>query len=89
MKEITRVPRLADLPEVLTVPEVAQVLRISQSLVRKLINEGDLPGLGLGDRQLVSNELLQRWIGAGRGPRSLGTEAAPVRKGKRKEGRKS
>lgn len=42
--------RLADLPEVLTVEEVSEALRISVRQVHVLIREGDIPAFRLGPR---------------------------------------
>lgn len=47
-------------PLFLDVPEVAQVLRVSEWTVRKLIREGALPAVaGLGDRKVVPYAALE------------------------------
>ena len=48
--------------EFLTIPEVAEVLRISRNLVYQLVAEGVLPSVRLGRRRLVPRELLFEWI---------------------------
>lgn len=40
-------------PDIYTVPEAAKVLRVSTWLVYKLIGEGKLPHLRLGERRIV------------------------------------
>ena len=40
-------------PLVYSVAEAAQVLGVSTSLVYRLVNEGELPSVRLGDRRLV------------------------------------
>lgn len=38
--------------ELLTVPEVAAILRLSERKVRRLINDGELKGVQLGERAI-------------------------------------
>ncbi len=38
--------------ELLTVPEVAAMLRLSERKVRRLINDGELKGVQLGERTI-------------------------------------
>ncbi len=38
--------------ELLTVPEVAAILRLSERKVRRLINDGELTGVQLGERTI-------------------------------------
>ena len=46
----------------LTVPETAEVLRISRDLVYELINRGELPAIRLGRKIRVPAFGLKQWI---------------------------
>jgi excisionase family DNA binding protein len=55
------------LPEILTIREVAQMLRCSKAHVCKIINgqvsgTAQLPAIGLGRRKLVRRATLQQWL---------------------------
>ncbi len=43
-------PRLEDLPELLTYGQVAIQLGVSESKVKRLTYSGDLPAVGVGER---------------------------------------
>jgi len=65
-EDLLRQPLLG-LPEVLTVNEVAQVLRCSKAHICKIINDQvpgtpQLPAITLGRRKLVRRTTLLRWI---------------------------
>jgi excisionase family DNA binding protein len=49
-------------PEVMTLDEVAKYLRMGQSTIYKLVNNGDLPAFKIGGSWRVQRELLQKWI---------------------------
>jgi len=51
-------------PVVLTVPETARLLRVSERHVRTLVARGDLPIIRLGRSVRVSNAELQQWLRA-------------------------
>ncbi len=51
--------------ELLTVPEVAAILRISTQAVYRLIREGRLPAVRLGRGVRVDHGMLRRWIESG------------------------
>ena len=56
-----------ELPEMLTIPEVAQMLRCSKAHVCKIINGQvlgmlKLPVIGLGRRKLVRRATLLQWL---------------------------
>jgi excisionase family DNA binding protein len=58
---------MQELPEVLTVQEVAEILRCSKSHVCKIINgqvagTPPLPSIGLGRRKLVRRATLLQWL---------------------------
>ncbi|MFQ5968122.1 MAG: helix-turn-helix domain-containing protein [Acidimicrobiia bacterium] len=66
-------------PEVLTVPEVAQVLRIGRNAAYQLVREGVIPHVRLGKTIRVPKAALLRYLGLdppeqGNGP---GQGAAP------------
>jgi len=48
----------------LTIQETAQELRVSPSMVRKLIAVDGLPHIRLGSRVIVPREQLERWMAA-------------------------
>lgn len=48
--------------EVLTVPEVAQVMGLSEGLIYQAIREGGLPHRRIGRRIIVPRAALHRWL---------------------------
>ena len=48
----------------LTIAETAEELRVSPSMVRKLIAVDGLPHIRLGSRVIVPREQLERWMAA-------------------------
>ncbi len=57
--------QLSDLPYVLTVPEAAQVLRLSRNGAYAAVQAGDLPAIRVGRRLLVPRALLERMLSVG------------------------
>lgn len=57
-------PRLADLPDMLTVDEAAALFRISRTSAYDAIRAGDLPGVRLGRRLRVPKAALLSLLGA-------------------------
>lgn len=53
---------LDDLPEVLTVRQVADYLRVAENSVYSSIRRGEVPSVRLGRRVLVSKAALGRWL---------------------------
>jgi excisionase family DNA binding protein len=53
---------LSDLPVVLTVDEVARVLRISRGSAFAAVRRGDIPSIRIGRRILVPKETLIAWL---------------------------
>ncbi|MCK9525846.1 MAG: helix-turn-helix domain-containing protein [Limnochordia bacterium] len=49
---------------VLTVPEVAKILRVSPGTVYNAVKRGDLPHINIGKRVIVPRVQLERWLGA-------------------------
>ena len=58
---IEAMPRLKGLPEILTVKEVSEFLRIHPSTVYKLLHMQKLPGFRIGGDWRFSAEALSRW----------------------------
>jgi excisionase family DNA binding protein len=56
------VPR--DAPEVLTLAEVADLLRVDEEAVAGLAEKGELPGRKLGDEWRFTRSAVLRWLGA-------------------------
>ena len=60
-------------PDLLTVAEVATVLRTTREAVYKLVERGQLPGvIRLRKRVLVERESLVQWVHQNRTPSSAG-----------------
>lgn len=55
---------LADLPEILTVEDVADWLHVSPSSVRRAAAQGQLPGVRIGSLWRFHRDTLARTIGA-------------------------
>lgn len=54
---------MPDLPAVLTIPEVAQLLRISRGAAYQLARRGELPGtVKLGRTLRVHRDTVLRWL---------------------------
>ncbi len=56
--------RLADLPELLKVGEVARVLRVSDQTVYAMLREGRIPAMRAGSRYLIPKHRLVAMIEA-------------------------
>jgi excisionase family DNA binding protein len=56
----------------LTVPEVAEELRIGTTLVRQLIKTGELPAKRIGRRVVVAREVVDDYVRPDPDPRSAG-----------------
>jgi excisionase family DNA binding protein len=56
----------AALPEVLTVEEAAQLLRLNPATVRRLIREGQIPHGKVGGKYRLSKARLLAWIAGDR-----------------------
>jgi excisionase family DNA binding protein len=54
--------RLADLPDVLTVPEAARFLRIGRNSVYEAVRRHELPSVRIGRRLLIPKAALQRLL---------------------------
>ncbi len=56
-------PRFDDLPDLLTVPEVATLLRIGRGKAYSLVRQGDLPSLKLGRTLRIPKSAVERLAG--------------------------
>jgi excisionase family DNA binding protein len=56
------VARLADLPDVLTVAEAAQFLRLGRNSVYEAVRRHELPSVRIGRRLLIPKHALQRFL---------------------------
>jgi len=56
----------------LTVPEVAKVLRIGRNLAYELVARGEIPCVRLGRMIRVPRSSLERWLEREAGPAKLG-----------------
>jgi excisionase family DNA binding protein len=70
---------LDELPEILTVPETAEALRIGRNAAYAAVARGELPAIRIGRRVLVPRAQLQQLL-AGRG-RYAETETSPLSAG--------
>jgi len=59
---------LADAPQVLTIREAAQVLRLAENTVYAAIHRGELPARRVGRRLLIPREALERFLADAQGP---------------------
>ncbi|WP_238442568.1 helix-turn-helix domain-containing protein [Desulforamulus reducens] len=49
-------------PPVLTVKEVAELLRVSRSTVYELIKQGELPYFQIGNKKRFQTEQILQWV---------------------------
>jgi excisionase family DNA binding protein len=54
-----------DIPEVLTLPEAAAMLRVDDAALRTMAEAGELPGRAIGDEWRFSQSALLAWLAAG------------------------
>ena len=52
----------ADAPEVLTLAEAAELLRVDEETVAKMAESGELPGRKLGDEWRLTRSAVLRWL---------------------------
>src|SRR2546423_6514519 len=52
----------ADAPEVLTLAEAAELLRVDEETVTKMAESGELPGRKLGDEWRLTRSAVLRWL---------------------------
>jgi excisionase family DNA binding protein len=54
--------RFDELPEMLTIAEVAEYLKLHELTVRRLAREGELPAFKVGRQWRIKRKLLESWI---------------------------
>lgn len=59
--------RLAELPEVLTVEQVAAYLGLSRAAGYEAVRRGDIPSLAVGRRRIVLKAAFQQFLQRGMG----------------------
>ena len=57
---------LQDLPDVLTVDEAAECLRVSRSSIYQRCARNEIPHVRIGDRILIPRFRLEHWLRTGR-----------------------
>lgn len=60
-------------PDVMTLDEVAEYLRIPRSTVYKLAREGRIPGQKIGRQWRFRRAVVERWLGDG-GPEPISAD---------------
>jgi excisionase family DNA binding protein len=55
-------PDFESLPEVLTVPETARVMRLGRDATYEAIRRGEIPAIRIGRRVLVAKRALRRLL---------------------------
>jgi excisionase family DNA binding protein len=53
---------MTKLGEILTVAEVAGLLRLHPTTIYRLVKRGDLPGFKIGDNWRISSDALELWL---------------------------
>lgn len=53
-----------NLPDILTVPEIARFMKLSKVMIYKLIETGELPHYRIGRAVRVSREQFEQWLEA-------------------------
>jgi excisionase family DNA binding protein len=51
-----------DMPDMLTIAEVARYLKLHELTVRRLAREGELPAFKVGRQWRIKRNLLEQWI---------------------------
>jgi excisionase family DNA binding protein len=59
--------RPADVPEVLTLAQVAEFLQVEEDAARELAERGELPGRKVGDEWRFSRQAVLDWLSSGEG----------------------
>lgn len=53
---------LENLPEILTIKELAEFLKISESTIRRAINNGELKSFKAGKKVRIEKEAVIEWL---------------------------
>jgi putative molybdopterin biosynthesis protein len=62
----TRVRTLEEMPDVLTMDEVAEVMRIGRNSAYEAVRSGQLPSRTIGRRKVVPREALRAYLAGAR-----------------------
>jgi excisionase family DNA binding protein len=62
MAESTRAGSGDDMPDMMTIAEVAKYLKLHELTVRRLAREGELPAFKVGRQWRIKRDLLETWI---------------------------
>ena len=65
---------MAELPEMLTIEEVAEYLRVSDRTIRRMLADGRLHGVNLGRTWRIPRQALEELMEAGQHDRTQGTD---------------
>ena len=63
---------LNEMPDMLTIADVAKYLRLHELTVRRLAREGELPAFKIGRQWRIKRTLLETWVVERTGKGSLG-----------------
>jgi excisionase family DNA binding protein len=59
---------MAKLKRVLTIGEVAEMLRVHPTTIYRLVKRGELPGFKVGGNWRINSDALENWLEAGNKP---------------------
>jgi excisionase family DNA binding protein len=62
MTEDTELLNRDEMPDMLTISEVAKYLKLHELTVRRLAREGELPAFKVGRQWRIKRNLLEAWI---------------------------
>lgn len=62
MKGKNKIKDCSDLPLTLTVPEIAQILRVNKTKAYELSHRKDFPSMKLGNRIVIPRDAFLRWM---------------------------
>ncbi|MGI8713118.1 MAG: helix-turn-helix domain-containing protein [Solirubrobacteraceae bacterium] len=60
---VGRIALREELPDVMTLPEAAAMLRLEETLLRDAAERGELPGRLIGGEWRFSHDALMKWLG--------------------------
>jgi excisionase family DNA binding protein len=59
---MTEDAKFEEMPDMMTIAEVAKYLKLHELTVRRLAREGELPAFKVGRQWRIKHELLESWI---------------------------
>jgi excisionase family DNA binding protein len=63
--ELISAEQMAKLKRVLTIGEVAEILRVHPTTIYRLVKRGELPGFKVGGNWRINSEALDTWLAEG------------------------